>query len=82
MQYPYLLRWVNECLCCHRKGYKPDMPRPDFDNWVVIRAKLRRLTNELPLEEGGLCEQCREAKNIGQQRLPLNFAHVLNCVLN
>ena len=62
MQYPYLLRWVNECLSCHHKGYKPEMPVPEFDNDVVIAAKLRRLTNELVLDENGLCEQCRQAK--------------------
>jgi hypothetical protein len=62
MQYPYLLRWVNECLSCHHKGYKPEMPVPEVDNDVFIPAKLRRLTDELVLDEDGLCEQCRQAK--------------------
>jgi hypothetical protein len=62
MQYPYLLRWVNECLSCHHKGYKPEMPVPEFDNKFFIPAKLRRLTNELVLDEDGLCQQCRQAK--------------------
>jgi hypothetical protein len=26
MKYPHMLRWVNECLSCHHKGYKPEMP--------------------------------------------------------
>ena len=62
MQYPYLLRWVNECLACHHKGYKPEMPTPEFGNSVVIVAKVRRLTDELVLDENGLCEQCRQAQ--------------------
>ena len=62
MRYPYLLRWVNECLCCHHKGYKPEMPEPEFDNWAVITARLRRLVDELALDEDGLCQQCRQAK--------------------
>ena len=62
MQYPYLLRWVNECLSCHHKGYEPVMPEPEFDNSVVIVAKLRRLIDELALDEDGLCQQCRQAK--------------------
>lgn len=62
LQYPYLLRWVNECLSCHPKGYKPEMPEPEFDNAVVIRAKLRRLAGELTLDEDGLCLQCSQAK--------------------
>jgi hypothetical protein len=61
MQYPYLLRWVNECLSCHNKGYKPEMLAPEFDNSTVIAAKLRRLVKELALDEDGLCQQCREA---------------------
>jgi len=62
MQYPYLLRWVNECLACHHKGYKPEMPEPEFDNSVFMPSQLRRLTDELVLDENGLCQQCRRAK--------------------
>jgi hypothetical protein len=29
MKYPYMLRWVNERLSCHHKGYKPEMPEPE-----------------------------------------------------
>ena len=64
MQYPYLLRWVNECLSCHHKGYKPEMPAPKFDNSVVIDAQLRRLLNELVLDDDGLCPQCRQARQL------------------
>ena len=62
MRYPHLLRWVNECLSCHHKGYKPEMPKPEFDNSIVIVAKLRRLVDELALDQDGLCQQCRQAK--------------------
>jgi hypothetical protein len=62
MQYPYLLRWVNECLSCHHKGYKPEMPEPEFDNSAFILAKFRRLVDELAVDENGLCQQCRQAK--------------------
>jgi len=64
MKYPYLLRRVNECLSCHHKGYKPEMPEPEFDNSVFIPAKLRRLVDELALDEDGLCQQCRQAKRL------------------
>jgi hypothetical protein len=62
MKYPHMLRWVNECLSCHHKGYKPEMPEPEVDISVFIPAKLRRLLDELALDENGLCEQCRQAK--------------------
>jgi hypothetical protein len=46
----------------HHKGYKPEMPEPEFDNSVFIPAKFRRLVDELALDEDGLCQQCRQAK--------------------
>lgn len=24
--YPEISRWLNECMVCHSKGYKPEMP--------------------------------------------------------
>jgi hypothetical protein len=57
----YLRQWVNECVVCHYKGYKPVMPEPTFDSTMLTAAKLRRLFDELELDENGLCEQCREA---------------------
>jgi hypothetical protein len=62
MKYPYMLRWVNECLSCHHTGYKPEMPEPEVDFSVFIPAKLRRLVDELDLDENSLCQQCRQAK--------------------
>ncbi len=61
MTYPHLNRWVNECLSCHHKGYKPEMPEPEFDNWAVLRARLRRLLDEMEVDQDGLCKQCRQA---------------------
>jgi hypothetical protein len=62
MLYPHLARWVNECLCCHHKGYKPEMPKPRFTSSVVLTVKLRRLAGELALDEDSLCQQCRQTK--------------------
>jgi hypothetical protein len=61
-QYSYLRHWVNECVACHRKGYKPEMPEPPADYTVFTAAKLRRLLDELELDESGLCEQCQVAQ--------------------
>ena len=60
MKYPHLARWVNECISCHHRGYKPEMPEPEVDNSAYLPAKLRRLMDEMKLDEGGLCQQCRE----------------------
>ena len=24
--FPKFKKWINECICCHEKGYKPNMP--------------------------------------------------------
>ena len=24
--FPKLRKWINECICCHEKGYNPAMP--------------------------------------------------------
>jgi hypothetical protein len=61
MKYSHLFRWVNECLSCHHKGCKPEMPEPKFTSTVVLTVKLRHLAKELALDEDGLCQQCREA---------------------
>jgi hypothetical protein len=39
MNYSYRLRWVNECLCCHHKGCKPEMPEPEVDISAFTPAK-------------------------------------------
>jgi hypothetical protein len=57
-QCSYLRQWVNECVVCHHQGYRPDTPAP----WGTARystyAQLRRLFDELYLDENGMCEQC------------------------
>lgn len=67
MQHRYLHRWVNECASCHRKGYKPETPLPEFDNSVVTLAVFRRLFDQLVLDARGLCEQCAQASRAGSR---------------
>lgn len=58
-QYPKLGKWINECLCCHKKGYKPDMP----DKITVVESSLevyfiKKYFKPLSLNSNGLCSQC------------------------
>jgi hypothetical protein len=62
MQHPYVLQWVNVCVACHHKRYKPEMPEPEWHNTAYLPEKLRRLLDELPLDQDGLCEQCRKGR--------------------
>ena len=54
--YPRYLRWINQCLSCRRKGYKPHMP-------LDLQPNIQRLFTPLSLGPDGLCEQCATAKS-------------------
>ena len=46
--FPRNWKWINECVACHVKGYKPDMPP----------HHVRGYFKPLSVDELGLCEQC------------------------
>jgi len=58
-----LEKWINQCIGCQARGYKPDMPDEVAQNKYgrgttaarYVRAKFRPLA----LDENGLCETCR-----------------------
>jgi len=59
-QAPWMRKWVHECVSCHHRGYKPDLRESEFDNSTVTATTLRRLVDEMALDEVGVCEQCRQ----------------------
>ena len=57
--YPKLRKWINECQCCHIKGYKPNMP----DKITIVEGSLevyfiKKYFKPLELNEDGLCKTC------------------------
>lgn len=57
--YPELeRRWINQCVACQRKGYKPSMPRIIYPGYAA--QNLRRYFDPLDVDELSLCEQCRQ----------------------
>lgn len=60
-QAPWMRKWVHECVSCHHRGYKPELPESEFDNRTPAATTLCRLVNEMALDEAGVCEQCRQA---------------------
>ncbi len=59
--YPKFNKWINQCVKCQTKGYKPEMPSGQKvrDGVFVFAYKnIRRLFNPLPLNENQICEQC------------------------
>ena len=57
--YPDLVRWINICVACQFKGYKPQMP--ENDNPKFMGQNLRRYFQPLALGTDGLCVQCQRA---------------------
>lgn len=59
--FPTLKKWINECVCCHNKGYNPSMP----EKITVVEGSLevyyiKKYFRPLYLNEEGLCEQCEK----------------------
>ena len=57
-QYPHLLKWINVCVVCGKKGYKPELPENIYTHFNVAADNLRELFQPLSVNELGLCEIC------------------------
>jgi hypothetical protein len=69
-QYPDLLKWINQCAACQRRGYRPETPAEIFPG--VAGRNLRKYFDELALSEDGLCEQCaRHSRGTTMPNRPL-----------
>lgn len=58
-KFPKLNKWINECNCCHEKGYNPAMP----DKISVVEGSLevyyiKKYFKPLFLNEDGICKTC------------------------
>ncbi len=59
--YPQLKkRWINECIVCHRQGYKPELPEKmtDDSDQAIMRNNLMQYFEPLVVNEISVCEQC------------------------
>ena len=60
-KFPKLKKWINECSCCHKKGYKPELPEKistvegSLDVYYIKKYFL-----PLKLNEEGYCLQCEK----------------------
>lgn len=61
--YPELLKWINECLICHSKGYKPEMPEHIGGEYSIAAYNIRKHFKPLELDENDLCVQCSKVYN-------------------
>ena len=63
-EYPHLLKWINQCVACQHRGYKPEMPSEIFPG--VAARNLRKYFDELVLNEKGLCAQCASGTHLAR----------------
>lgn len=55
--FPKFKRWINECTCCHTKGYDPSMPEQIGEGLGAYYIK--KFFKPLKLNESGMCETCQ-----------------------
>ena len=57
--FPQFKKWINECICCHAKGYDPNMPDHIGHYKENMSAKfIRKYFKPLAINEDKMCEQC------------------------
>ena len=59
--YPKLLKWINVCPFCKKKGYKPEMPESIGLAGSVAAKNLRSYFQPLEVDEYGICLDCVRA---------------------
>ncbi|MDE7083177.1 MAG: hypothetical protein K2O89_05690 [Clostridia bacterium] len=62
--FPNLKKWINECVCCHRKGYNPELPEKiSIVEGALDVYYLKKYFQPLHINEQGLCEVCEKILN-------------------
>lgn len=63
-KFPKFNKWINECLCCHRKGYNPNMPdRIGAHDESLGSYFIKKYFHPLSVNQDGLCEICKKHLN-------------------
>jgi len=59
--FPKFKKWINECSCCHRKGYNPNMPEKiTVVEWSSEVYHIKKYFKPLSINEDGLCDVCEK----------------------
>ena len=56
--YTRLSKWMNECIVCQTKGYKPEMLEHIVGEHSIAANNLKRYFKPLAVDDVGICEQC------------------------
>jgi hypothetical protein len=58
-RFPGIAKWVQTCVGCGARGYRPDLPDNIYPHPNVGAKNLRQMFRPLDLNQQGFCEQCR-----------------------
>ncbi len=59
--FPQFKKWINECSCCHRMGYAPNMPEKITIGQNSLKViNIKRYFEPLQLNQENLCEICEK----------------------
>lgn len=57
--FPKLKKWINECVCCHCKGYNPEMPEHiSAVEGNMASYFIKKYFEPLKIDNDHLCERC------------------------
>ena len=58
-KFPKLKKWINECNCCHNKGYNPEIPDKITETEGSLEVYyIKKYFKPLYINKDGLCEVC------------------------
>ena len=59
-KFPKLNKWINECICCHNKGYNPNIPDQISKEGSLSVYYIKKYFKPLKINEEHLCENCEK----------------------
>jgi len=58
-RFPGIAKWLQTCVGCGARGYRPDLPENIYPHRSAGAKNLRRMFQPLALNKLGFCEQCQ-----------------------
>lgn len=60
-KFPKLKKWINECRCCHNRGYDPGMPEKITETEGSLEVfYIQKYFKPLELNKDGVCKICEK----------------------
>lgn len=64
VKFPKLKKWINECRCCHDRGYNPRIPEKITEVEGSLEVfYIKKFFKPLELNDDGLCKVCEKIFN-------------------